>query len=200
MENEIWKDIPGFEGYYQVSNLGKVRHLFKHYTKIKKTTIDSWGYEAISLCVNYVPSTRKIHRLVALAFIPNPENKPFVNHKDGNKLNNRLENLEWVTQSENVRHAYDVLKRRPAMSYGGAIYGEHPLSRKIKQFTIDGEFVKEWSSIKEATEYYGVSLSNISGCCLGRNKTAYGFIWEFADKGHEIIHPRIYSKIVNKYA
>ncbi len=120
-EKEIWKDVVGYEGLYQVSNLGRVKSLARsvisHYTdrkpivttnrkeRIMKQFLYKTGYLYTGLAKNRVKKKYKIHRLVAMAFIPNPENKPMVNHIDGNPLNNRVENLEWCTNQENQIHA-----------------------------------------------------------------------------------------------
>lgn len=116
--NEIWKAIEGYEGYYEVSNYGRVRSFTRvavtyanggtqvRQGKIRKGTIDKTnGYSRLLLCVNGNQKSFNIHRLVAIAFIPNPENKPHVNHKDGNKANNHVDNLEWATAAENSQHA-----------------------------------------------------------------------------------------------
>lgn len=119
MINEIWKDIPGYEGLYQVSNLGEVRSLpryekdknekvYKRKGVILNKTKTTTGYYKVELCKNGTKKSLKVHRLVALAFIVNTFNKPFINHKDGNQLNNVVDNLEWCTQSENVQHAHDI--------------------------------------------------------------------------------------------
>lgn len=103
---EIWKDIPGFEGHYKVSNLGNVLSFKKGKTKIKTTTLDKkQGYVMVILHMNNKPKTIRVHRLVALAFLEQIEGKDFVNHKNGIRHDNRLENLEWCTKQENSIHA-----------------------------------------------------------------------------------------------
>ena len=105
---EIWKDIEGYEGIYQVSNKGRIKSFYGVKEKILVTRTKGHDYEKVLLSKNGVGKTFLIHRLVAKAFIPNPENKPEVNHIDGNKKNNCVENLEWMTCSENTKHAFDT--------------------------------------------------------------------------------------------
>ena len=117
---EIWKDIKGYEGLYQISNLGRVKSIsrkintFYGYRKTKekilKSSYDKDGYLKITITNNWKHKTHKIHRLVAEAFIPNPDNKPTINHIDGNKLNNSIDNLEWATRKEQTKHMHEVLK------------------------------------------------------------------------------------------
>lgn len=117
MAVEVWKSVVGFDGYYEgtyeVSNLGRVRSIDRQLDngsfakgQVRKILLDSFGYPVVGLYKKSKGNQRKVHRLVALAFIPNPENKPAVNHRDGNKQNNNIENLEWVTNRENTNHAY----------------------------------------------------------------------------------------------
>jgi hypothetical protein len=106
--NEVWEDIIGYEGFYQVSDLGRVKSLRFNKEIILKFGVDWSGYLLVNLFKNGIPKNMKAHRLVALTFIPNPENKLEVNHKDGIKTNNNIENLEWSTRAENCLHAWGV--------------------------------------------------------------------------------------------
>lgn len=119
LPGEEWRDIPGYNGIYQVSSLGRIRSYanFGHRKRkspiIKKQSLSKFGYLRISLKKHQKAKIFFVHVLVAQAFIPNPENKPQVNHKSGVKTDNRVENLEWVTMSENIRHRIDALGQRP---------------------------------------------------------------------------------------
>ena len=113
---EIWKDIPNYEGLYQVSNLGNIKSLFR-YKKILKPIKNTLGYLKVSLYKNKKIKVFSIHRLVAETFIPNPNNLPEINHKDGNKGNNNVENLEWCTRQQNILHRFRVLKQEPVRKY-----------------------------------------------------------------------------------
>ena len=141
---EEWRDIPGYESFYQVSNLGNVRSI--RFNKVRNMkSWDSHGYRAVELCINNNRYIVGVHQLVALAFIPNPENKPEVNHKDRNRSNNNVENLEWVTQSENIAHAYrNGVKPRPT-------YQNQPLQKEILDIIEN----KKYFSIREASRKTG---------------------------------------------
>lgn len=104
--DEIWKDIIGYEGYYKVSNFGRVKSIYAMGGLILKQRKQNSGYLIVHLYKEKTREAKTVHRLVSKAFIPNPENKPHVNHLDGDKSNNKLDNLDWCTQSENIKHAY----------------------------------------------------------------------------------------------
>ena len=168
---EVWKDIKNYEGCYQVSNLGRVRNKIK----ILSPQISNCGYLRIMLKNKHY----SIHRLVAEAFIPNLENKPQVNHIDGNKTNNYVTNLEWVTASENQKHNYKKLHHKPSML--GKTGSNHIASKHILQFDKNNNYIKKWDSIIEASIKLSISSSCIVNCAKSRRKTAGGYIWRYAD-------------------
>ena len=175
MEN--WKDIKGYEGYYQVSNEGRVRSLKRTISnnggaqelegKTKSTRIKNSGYEITDLYKNGERKTFMIHRLVADAFIPNHDNKSQVNHIDGNKLNNRVDNLEWVCQSENVIHSYECI--REDKSNINAVSAMNKANSKKVMCLNDGSI---YNSASEAAKQVGISSSLLMRCCRGERKSA----------------------------
>ena len=186
---EIWKDIEGYEGRYQVSNFGNVKSLnYKHTgeEKIMQSCKDKIGYLHIKLFMNGKPKMYKVHRLVAQAFISNLENKPQVNHIDGDKTNNRVTNLEWTTQEENMRHAYknglkvqtEEIKKKIGLSRLGKYKGRNSYNCKKVKCVSTGEV---FYSLNEAGEKYNISPSSITECCRGRHKTAKGLKWEYVE-------------------
>lgn len=171
---EIWKPIKDYEGLYEVSDLGRVFGIKKN--KILKQFLTHRGYLQIQLCKDSRAKLCRPNRLVAQAFIPNPENKPEVNHKNGMKMDNRVANLEWATTSENIQHAYDTGLKK---SLSGA---NNPRSKPVYQFNLNGEFVKKYAALKEAARMNGYStIINIRQCCEGLCKQRYGYIWSYKE-------------------
>lgn len=167
---EIWLDIKGYEGLYQVSNHGRVRSL--NYWKTGKVKILSTricnGYLRVGLSKDGKEKMFMIHRLVAEAFIPNWFDDPCVNHIDENKENNNVENLEWCDTKHNDNHGTRNIRI------------SEKLSKPVLQYTKGGELVREWNSITEA-ERNGFSSGDIWSCCNGRYKSHKGFIWKYKE-------------------
>lgn len=159
---EIWKDIESYEGLYWISNLGNV----KSKRKILKPI--NGEYLKVGLSKNGVQTTKAIHRLVAEAFVLNPQNKPMVNHKDENKHNNNVSNLEWCTNLYNINYG----KRNEKISKTNSIY-------KVIQKDKQGNVIKIWNSIWDITHNTKYRKDNISCCCRGKYKYAYGYKWEY---------------------
>ena len=184
---EQWKDIEGYEWLYQVSNQGNVKS-FKRNNEwfILNPSKDKDWYLHIFLYGN-LKKNFSIHRLVALSFIPNLENKPQVNHIDWDKNNNNILNLEWATSKENINHSWSYWLSK--ISSNHHFYTNHPSkwrfwnnhfnSRVIFQYSKQLEFIKEWWSIIDASRELWISKRNISWCCKWECKTSGWFIWRY---------------------
>nr|UVX78837.1 MAG: zinc-binding loop region of homing endonuclease [Bacteriophage sp.] len=171
---EIWKDISGYEGKYQVSNFGRIKN---SKGLILKTIKDKDSYLTINLYKNRKIKTFKIHRLVAEAFISNPNNYPCVNHKDENKENNCIENIEWCNHKYNSNYG-TVIERRVKNTDWKQIAEKQ--SKTVLQFKKDGDFVKEWLSTQECGRN-GFDSGAVSSCCNGKRKSHKGFIWKYKE-------------------
>jgi len=180
--SETWKDVVGYEGLYQVSDLGHVKSLNYNHTMKPKVLCEkrhSSGYLTVVLCKDGQKRNHSIHILVAGAFIENPERLPCVNHIDGNKANNKVENLEWVTRSQNTRHAIRTGLR--ADSYMRGRTGiSNPLSKAVAQYSKDGELLRVWPCVSEAARHLGCNPCTITNCTKGRIKSCKGYIWKSA--------------------
>lgn len=177
--NEIWKDIKGYKGLYQISNLGNVKSLKRE--KLKKDKIikpyNTKGYLRIGLLKNKVRKGHFIHRLIAQEFIPNPENKPFINHINGITNDNNIKNLEWCTHQENVDHAWRTgLMKPPNKGKFGINSSRHT---EVLQFDLSGNFVSEYGSVAEAGRKINLCPSVIFNVCSGIKKTAGGYYWKY---------------------
>ena len=183
MENEIWKEIEGYEKY-QISSYGRVKSLKNNKESIKKHSISSRGYLVVTLFKNNISKTLTVHRLVANTFIENKDNKLTVNHIDGNKLNNNISNLEWVTYSENTKHAWDTGLMENARK--AAIIATEASKKQIFSKKLDLKF----ESCTEAANYIknnyfediklGCLQSYISRLLKNKiTKSKYDFGWQY---------------------
>lgn len=169
MTEEIWCPIKGFEGLYEVSDKGRVKSIGYGKERILKPRRNTRGYLRVNIYKNGEQKTYLVHRLVAKTFTPNPHNLPEVNHKDENKENNSVQNLEWCSEKYNSN--FGSRNQRIA----------DKKSKPVLQYTKSGEFVKEWKSAVDVQRNLKYSQGNISSCCNGKLKSAYGFIWKYKD-------------------
>lgn len=171
---EIWEYIKDYPNY-MVSSYGNVKSIKNN--KILKNHVTDQGYCIVSLYDNPKKGKHfKVHRLVAFSFIENKLNKRTINHKDGNKLNNCVDNLEWCTHSENHKHAYSKLNRKAASlgRKGSKAFRSIP----VLQYDKEGNFIKMFDSQKIASQELNISFNHISSVCNGKRKTTGGFIWK----------------------
>lgn len=176
---EEWKDIEGYPNY-MVSNLGRVKSLKFGKEKILKSRKNNDGYLYINLCKEGKKKTHTIHRLVAQAFLPNPNNLPEVNHKDEDKTNNRIENIEYCDRKYNINYG----NRNEKMAKS--------LSKPILQFTKEMELVRKWESATDASRVLGINQGDICSCLKGKLKSVGGFIWGY-EKDYEKILFKVFD-------
>lgn len=194
---EQWRDIEGYEGLYQVSNEGRVKSLQREITykdgrkktlpeKILHNFLSDLGYYHVGLSKNGIPKRYKVHRLVAKAFIPNPDNLPVINHRDENPRNNVVENLEWCTQGYNIRYGTMIERGRQTQ------FNRSDMSKEVEQYTLDGVLVEEYKSVSEVErEHPQFNKGSVARCCRGgqmlngkwQTITSYkGYIWKYKNE------------------
>lgn len=186
LKNEEFRDIKGYEGLYQVSNYGRVKRILFINNHIKKTKEKMLSclkcsnnknyYIAFVLSKNGKEKRYYAHRLVAQAFIPNLNNSPQINHKDGNKQNNRVDNLEWCDGFYNQQHAIKTGLRK--IKTGKDCKNIKP----ILQYDKNKNFIAKWEYIKQASDILNIPAPNICDCCKGKIKSAGGYIWKYEEE------------------
>lgn len=192
---EIFVPVKGYEGLYKISNFGTVKSLSRLVTgkskhgnpnsrilpeKTKQHRLDKYGYPCLMLSKNGKKTHFTVHRLVATAFIPNPEKKAQINHIDGNKQNNHVSNLEWCTPQENVTHSVITGLKGTAKGKKRSYKVKQPARRKpVNQYSLDGVLITTYESLTDAANKTGSQITHISGCCLGVSKTHNGYMWSF---------------------
>lgn len=199
MAGETWMPMPSYNGQYEISNMGRVKSLDRVVIKksgenasiagrILKQYKRQSGYLKISVSKDGKRKTFDVHRLVGVVYIDNPENKKEINHKKGNKLDNRASSLEWKTPSENAQHKWDNGLQKPFWKDKKG--RENPNSKTVLQFDSKMKLVKKWDSVADIHRELGFDISGIAACCVGRKrkvngiiyqrKSAFGYIWSYA--------------------
>lgn len=161
-----WRDVVEYSNY-EVNYYGQIRH--KTRKQILKPRRNNGGYLYVNFKINGKNTNFAVHRIVANAFIPNPNGYTEVNHKDYDRTNNCVDNLEWVSSSQNSKHAY--LKKENRASRG----------KQVEQYSKTGEYIRTYETVSDAAQAMGCCVAAISNCCLGRTKTSQGFRWSFAE-------------------
>lgn len=192
---EIWRDIKGYEGLYQISNEGRVKSLprewkcarnesgNRNHNEIIMSPQLRLNYYRVRLVKDGVGKNKSIHRLVAEAFIDNPDNKPVIDHINGNSIDNRVENLRWCTQKEN--NGFELHRKNIGKAQLGRKHSEETIEKvrkklykPINQYDLDGNLIATYASAKEAAIITNSNYVSICQCRTGRNKTANGYIWK----------------------
>ena len=188
MMEEVWKDVVGYEGFYQVSNMGNVRSVTRT-VKCADGSVRTWtgrpikpdtkknGYMQVMLRKPGIAKQRLVHRVVAEAFVPNHDGLPCVNHKDEKKKNNQADNLEWCDVLYNNLYGDGHISR----ANNGRESSIRSCAKPVCQYTLDGEFVGEYFSAMEAGRVNSINQGGISECCNGKQKTAYGYVWRYKE-------------------
>lgn len=192
IQGEVWVDLFGTCDKYKISNMGRIISIFKYkkfdgieprQDRIKLLSLNTSPnqYYSVLLTLNGIKKDFRVSRIVAETFIPNPENKSDVNHKNGNKHDNRVSNLEWCTRGENIKHAYDTGLKKPTVGNKNKGFS-HQCNKAVVQMSLSGEYMGEYFSATFASKELGVSNLGISMCCHNINKSCGGYKWKFKTK------------------
>lgn len=183
---EEFRWIKGFEGYYMVSNLGRV-YSFPHYDDMMRkhgghfisTQIAPNGYEVAHLMLNGKRTAKYVHKVLAESFIPNPMGKKEIDHIDSNKTNNRIDNLRWCTRSENCRNEISYARLVESQKKISRCGDKNPYSRRVAQYDAKGNFITEYESCGDAFRKTGISRDSIQQCASGKRKFGGSYIWKY---------------------
>lgn len=189
----MWRPIPGYEGLYDVSSSGEIRSLFR-YKRVLKPSVQKNGYATVELFKNKKSKRLLVHRLVALAFIPNPKGLPQVNHKDEDKLNNSASNLEWVTAKENMNYGTRLQRQISSTDYTSEARKEiarrngKSVSKPVIQIK-DGKILAKYESAKQASRLTGINHAHICECAKGAKfyKSAGGYEWKYEERNDALL-------------
>ena len=181
---ELWKDIPWYEWVYQASSLWRIKSFSrdkKNWRVLKEAVTHKW-YKKVVISFRKNMKTYFVHRLIAITFITDLREKPQINHKNGIKIDNRVENLEWCTQSENILHSYSHLNRKACNNRLWVFWWDNPLSIPVVQKTLSWNIIKIRYSMADIYRELWYGQSNICNCCQWKNKTAYWYKREYHSK------------------
>ncbi len=194
-KDEIWKQIEGYEGLYEISSIGRVKSLHHWSTKLLKLC-KCWNwYINVNLCKNWISISNSVHKLVWYTFIENTLNKLDINHKNWIKTDNRVDNLEWNTRSENMKHAYRTWLSKANENHHfkinhpmkGKFWKNHNRAKKVYQYSLDRVLIKQWDSMMDIQREIWIDQRNISYCCKSKNNIFWWYIWMTSKEAKDLL-------------